>query len=621
MVYIYGLRYDLLLAGIIVCFLIFLFALVPGKFHKATYIISNALIVFIALLTWALSEYYLETHIPLDHSLLIYSFSDIVYIITSSASFSFVQLFKFLTVFGLSIILPWLFVFKLKLSFKIQMALFLPFFIVLVFFNNITPDIRQYEQNRIFYQKINKTSYLAKQLILNYKTGIYYLDYDIAYTTESYQENFPHFKYTDYTFPFLRKNNDKDVIGSFFEFKTEKPVVVFVIVESLSRNFSGPDARWGSFTPFLDSLAKHSLYWENFIATSERTFNVLPSALGSLPYGNKGFMALIEDGRYPEFISINTLLRNSGYKLNFFYGGWAYFDYKEVFLKEAGIDFILDDKGFGNEYEKTDTLDDGFTWGYPDHAVFERSLEILDSIDCNKPRFDIYMTLSMHDPFIVPQQNYWKQKVRQQLSTFDERKESENFYNRRIKQFSTILYTDNALRNFFKAYRQRPEYNNTIFFIFGDHHLPMHDFNPLEKYHVPLLIYSPLLKDAKKFPAVSSIADLTPTLASMLSKNFNFKSPQEVHWLGMPLDTNTTFQNNRFIPLMRVNRNIDELLWEEYFLSEGRLFRIDHQLNIKPSSGHKATKKMEEALKHFIILNDYACRLNKIYKPVTKEIP
>ncbi|MBW6481177.1 MAG: LTA synthase family protein, partial [Bacteroidales bacterium] len=399
----------------------------------------------------------------------------------------------------------------------------------------------------------------------------------------------------------------------FFNFGEEKPNFVFIIVESLSRNFSGPGARWGSFTPFLDSLAQHSIYWENFLSTSERTFNVLPSAMASLPYGTKGFMALVEEGRsYPDFVSLPKILNQAEYHYNFFYGGWAYFDYMEVFMNQMGFHYILDDNKFGSAYEKMPDTGEGYSWGYPDDATFRRSMEIIDSFPAN-PRMDIFMTLNMHQPFSTPDPELWKQVFNDHLETIDINNHGAEFYHNRQLQFSSVLYTDDAIRNLLQEYSKKPEYNNTIFFILGDHHLQMHDFNPIEKYHVPLIIYSPMLNTSRKFPAVSSVADLTPTIAAMMKNNFQLQIPQKTHWLGNPLDTSSNFRSKNFVPFMRVNRNIDELLWDEFFYSEGRLFIIDEHLDLIPFDDRKKLKLLEKQLSNFRILNNYVCNENKLY--------
>ena len=616
--YFSGLRYDFLFAGLIGIVLIILFLLLPRRFHKQALIFSIISLAVLSLLTLSLSEYYLATLIPLDHSLLIYPVSDIIYIAGASTSVSFGQIIKFLFVALTAVALPWLLVKKTKYPPKANMLAFLPFLIFILFINNITPDIRKYDQNHNFYQRVNKASYLAKQLLLNYKTSIHFSNYEIPAIAGGYHEMVDHHDYLDPQLPFMRINNDADVIGQYFNFNEDSPNFVFLIVESLDRNFSGPDASWGSFTPFLDSLAQSSLYWNNFLSTSERTFNVLPSSFASLPYGDKGFMTLIEKGPYPDFLSLNEFLSHAGYYSNFFYGGWAYFDYKEVFLKEIGVDFILNDKRFGEEYTKIDSLEDGFTWGYPDHAVYQRSMEILDSLPY-QPRLDIYMTLSMHDPFLPPSLERWEKAFYKHLEKLNISDENRGFYKHRKVQFSTILYADDAIRQFFNDYKQRPEFDNTIFFIYGDHHMPLHSFNPIEKYHVPLIVYSPMLKESKTFPSISSTADITPSILSMMTENFDMGTPQWVHWLGSPLDTSAVFQSNRFIPFMRVNRNIDELLWDKHFLSEGRLFIVDENMSIIPYSNKKVLTKMEKALKYFNILNDYVCHFNSVYKPLVQR--
>lgn len=67
--------------------------------------------------------------------------------------------------------------------------------------------------------------------------------------------------------PFLHEERTPDTLGPLFDKRAGTPPnLVFIIVEGLGRSFSGPGARLGSFTPFLDELAGRSLYFENFLA-------------------------------------------------------------------------------------------------------------------------------------------------------------------------------------------------------------------------------------------------------------------------------------------------------------------------------------------------------------------
>ena len=109
--------------------------------------------------------------------------------------------------------------------------------------------------------------------------------------TKSYQQLNSHFKYPYIDYPFYRKSDYQDVIGTFLN-KTEdnkQPNFVFIIVESFGQCLTGVENPTISFTPFIDSLKNESLYWKNCLATTERTFGVLPAIFASTPHGKNGF--------------------------------------------------------------------------------------------------------------------------------------------------------------------------------------------------------------------------------------------------------------------------------------------------------------------------------------------
>lgn len=104
----------------------------------------------------------------------------------------------------------------------------------------------------------------------------------------------------------------------------------------------------------------------------------------------------------------------------------------------------------------------------------------------------------------------------------------------------------------------------------------------------------------------------------MMSNNFNLETPRWVHWLGSPLDTSSNFQSERLIPFMRVNRNIDELLWQNHFISRGRLYRTDEKLRITKIDNDSIKQDLERKLELFNILNEYVCKQNTILAPNIK---
>ncbi|MBW6479534.1 MAG: hypothetical protein K0B37_08910, partial [Bacteroidales bacterium] len=262
--YFAGLRYDFLLASIAGIIMIFVFLILSRKTHKVLLSLSGVAILFLAIISWGLTEYYLSTQLPLDNSILVYPLNEIIHIVSSSESISFVMMLKAILVITATIASVWFFVPRIKFSPGILLASLIPIIIVLGFFNNITPDITKFKRNKPFYQQINKASFFAKSLMKHRSSDSYLTNSDVMFVSRDYNELMQDMDFTDPIYPFLRIHKHEDVIGRFFNFGEEKPNFVFIIVESLSRNFSGPGARWGSFTPFLDSLAQHSIYWENF---------------------------------------------------------------------------------------------------------------------------------------------------------------------------------------------------------------------------------------------------------------------------------------------------------------------------------------------------------------------
>ena len=76
---------------------------------------------------------------------------------------------------------------------------------------------------------------------------------------------YPEKKFISSEYPLLHTNTSKDLLSDYFDFNTSPPNIVFIIMESLSRSYSGKNAYLGSMTPFLDSLSNHGIYFENFI--------------------------------------------------------------------------------------------------------------------------------------------------------------------------------------------------------------------------------------------------------------------------------------------------------------------------------------------------------------------
>jgi len=140
------------------------------------------------------------------------------------------------------------------------------------------------------------------------------------------------------------------------------------------------------------------------------------------------------------------------------------------------------------------------------------------------------------------------------------------------------------LQQFFNGYKDRPDFQNTIFLITGDHYILNFGIpNRLSLYHVPLLIYSPLLKTSQRFKSMVSVLDVTPSLWSLLCNNYNFTNPQFVAWVSDGLDTTKSFCCRKKVLLMQEDRDNNEFVYDNYFYSYGSIYEITDNLRLTPA--------------------------------------
>lgn len=421
---------------------------------------------------------------------------------------------------------------------------------------------------------INRALYFIYE-DLNYSRKDLPAEYANPALLQQFESEYPQWQGPDSLYPFFRSDNTPDVLTPFFDLNSEKPDIVYIVMESLGRGISGKDAWSGSFTPFLDSLANHGLYWENCVTTAQRSFGILPSFLGSLPNGNTGFQL----GVMPAHSTIIRLLKDNGYRTNMFYAGYYEFDNLKAFMDMQGTDYFAP---FYDEYKASGFMEEKANdWGYADELLFDRSLDYLDN-QGDQDHFSLYVTLTAHNDIDIPGKEKYIGAARSINKELDQKKQKRN--NAHIGFIASFVYADDALRQFFSRYRERPDFNSTIFVITGDHYISNFGIpGRLSLYHVPLLIYSPMLKTSRHFKSLVSVLDVTPSLWSMLVNNYDLAEPRYVSWLGDGLDTAVYFRSSKKILLMQDNRDISEFIYKNYFYSYDSIYKIDENMHLLPA--------------------------------------
>lgn len=269
--------------------------------------------------------------------------------------------------------------------------------------------------------------------------------------------------------------------------------IVIIIVESLAREYMGCYGNPITYTPFLDSLAKKSIQFENAYANGKRSVEALPAVISGTPTLMQ--MPIIYSPYAANKIGgLPKTLKKHGYQTSFFHGGHnGTMGFEEYCLK-VGFDKYY---GMLNYPKKSDY--DG-NWGIFDEPFLQFMLKELS--DMREPFLSSVFTLSSHHPYTIP-------------------KEHENKFNTgNLKIHETIGYADYSLRQFFKNAKKQKWYNNTLFIITADHTAQLKINNSsVGEYAIPLLMFEPSENKGKKINTITQQTDIYPIVVSKVVNN------------------------------------------------------------------------------------------------------
>lgn len=299
-----------------------------------------------------------------------------------------------------------------------------------------------------------------------------------------------------------------------------------------------------SLTPFLDSLAEHSLTF-NGMSNGRRSREALPSILSGLPSLMKTDYS---SSRYAsnQLEGIGSFLKRNSYKTAFFHGGNNGTMSFNSTAKGAGFDDYYGRDEYNNEADY-----DG-TWGIWDKKFLQFAVKKIN--EYQQPFAVTIFTLSSHHPFAIPS-DYVAPDI-DSLTPFEK----------------TITYTDDALREFFNRFSKFECFDKTLFVITADHVNPEHKYNSylnsFGAYKVPIIFYAPKLIKAYRANEMAQHIDINLSVLSAL----NIK------------DTVFSFGRNLFDSLQKetfinCNNNIYEFSDGEYLIqSDGENIKVIYDI-------------------------------------------
>lgn len=603
-----GWVYDLEWVFYILGFLLILNTILGMIYPSAAKVLVKITLTLLIILQGGLLFYFTKMLLPLGTDLYAYSLNDIFLTVKASGELNLFNILAILFVLVFVYVLlglgKWI---PLKYHTAVLLTTVCYGYLIGIGIAKNTQKEQAAELERNL--MANKSSYFYDQSY-NYFTSNEYLYFDFFLASANSGDRLVSKDLTETNYPFLHSNDYPDVLGPYFDEFDTLPDIVFVIVEGLGKAYSGEDAYLGSFTPFLDSLSEHSLYWKNGLSTTGRTFGVLTGMFGSLPFAQKGFMD--QAPNLPLHHTLLSLLKTNGYFTNFHIGADKNFDNVNYFLQYQQVDRILDMTSFDADFEETPSKS-GFSWGYPDKAMFENGMRKLP-VNSGLPQVSIFQTQTSHDPFLIPDEEKY-------LAMFEKYIQNDLIslplttgeYRKYKNMYASILYVDEAIKEFFQAYQKLPNYENTVFIITGDHRLPEIPLaTTIDRFHVPIMIFSPKLNRPKRMHGVTSHFEITPTILSLLENRFDLDLPSKVAWKGYVMDTSSTFQSKISNPLMRNKNQLVDYISGEYVLADNQLYQLYDNMGMEPVTDVAMKEKLLTELATYKNSNRFATENNRI---------
>jgi uncharacterized sulfatase len=412
----------------------------------------------------------------------------------------------------------------------------------------------------------------------------------------------------DQDFPLLHKFQAKSEFARYLKkSKSGPPNIVFIIVEALSADFIGENAaKTGNAMPFLDSLSKKSLFFPNFLSVCQNTFNVLPASMSSLPNSSDGEYTMMNEF-VPQF-SIPLLLEK--YYSRFFCGVDLGFTNMDGYMTNIQTDYLVDnwDSRYKVPFSKNQNM-----WGYPDGFLFDKTWDDFKKQKIlNKPRFDVLLTISTHEPYSFPKdERYARINKNRKNNRAITKKNLEQLYSNDYLMAS-YSYLDDELKKYFEEAKKHSQFENTIFFIYGDHGCPSYANDALTRFNIPLVIYSPLLKKHEEFKAVSTQLDLAPTILNYLRLEYKMDIPETVPFIGQELDFHKSFRSYRSLAFLSVNGKNESFLHGNYFYAHGTLYQLKGGLKLVEKENSKKKNYLKQQLINYDLLSRYCFHQKKI---------
>ena len=340
--------------------------------------------------------------------------------------------------------------------------------------------------------------YAIGEMRLEAEGGFRYARMDDVEAVEAVRDGMDADRFTSAVLPTLHEQTQS-------ERSTAPKNLVIIVEESLGAEFVGSLGGL-DLTPNLDELAQEGVWFTNLYATGTRSVRGLEAIVaGFTPTPARSVVKLGKSQR--DFFTLAQLLSEHGYESSFIYGGESQFDNMRRFFMNNGFGKVVDEKDYANPAFVG-------SWGVSDEDLFDRAHEEFSAAR-DKPFFGLVFTSSNHSPFQFPDGR---------IELYDDEKGTVN---------NAVKYADYALGRYFDVARKSDYWDATIFLVVADHNSRVYgnEVVPVSRFHIPGLILGGPVSPAIFDPVASQI-DLAPTLLSLIG--VSSEHPMIGHDLTLP---------------------------------------------------------------------------------------
>ncbi len=271
--------------------------------------------------------------------------------------------------------------------------------------------------------------------------------------------------------------------------KSTRPNIITIILEGMGAVFVEELGGEKGIAKNMSRLSDEGVLFTNCYANSYRT--------------DRGLVCLLSG--YPSFPQISVMktpvksqglpgiansLSKVGYRNTFLYGGDINFTNMKSYIFSGGYSSAIADTDFPGEAKK-------HQWGVNDDIAFDTLAQMVARQPKDKNWHITYLTLSSHEPWIVPYNGIPDNEIA-----------------------NAFAYTDSCLGAFVEKMKKSEEWENLLIVCIPDHTVSCYprnaDRTDRAMTHIPLLMLGGAVKEPKRIETLCNQTDLAATLLAQL---------------------------------------------------------------------------------------------------------